>query len=343
MSIETREFGYYRGYRCDLITLKNSNGITAAVTNFGATLQSLYVPDRNGKLADVVLGYDTLEEYVNGDACFGGTIGRVANRIGGAKFTLNGIEYKLNANNKSNALHGGEFGYHKRVWTIETLSDGDAPSVMFGYTSPDGEEHFPGRLDIRVCYTLVENGLIIEYNARSDKDTVLNMTNHAYFNLKGEGDGDIFDHIVNINANQYTPLNEFQVPTGELTNVEGTPFDLRVPKPIREEMDNGRLPEGYDHNFVIGLDKQMREAARVVEPTTGRALIVKTNKPGVQFYIANALDEQKGKNGHIYGKFSGFCLESQFFPDSPNKPQFPSSVLKAGEEYHYTTQFIFDN
>lgn len=341
MSIECKEFGYWQGYRCHLVTLKNAKGLSAAFTDFGAAVQSLCVPDKDGKLADVVLGYDTLDEYVKGDSCHGATIGRYANRIGGAKFTLNGTEYKLTENDNGNSLHGGAFGYNKRLWTIESLDDGDAPSVTFGLTSPDGEEHFPGTVKLKVTFTLLENGLGIKYNAVSDKDTILNLTNHSYFNLKGEGEGDIKDHIVQINAPKYTPVDGVLIPTGVTAYVTGTAFDFREPKPVRADMDNGRLPDGYDHNFVLGDGKEMRTAAVVSEPATGRVMTVCTDKPAIQFYIGIGLKGETGKSGHKYDKYAGLCLESQYCPDSPNKPQFGSCVLKAGEEYCFTTTYTF--
>lgn len=341
MSVECKEFGYWQGYRCHLITLKNKNGWSAAFTDFGAAVQSLCVPDRDGSLADVVLGYDTLEEYVKGDSCHGATVGRYANRIGGAKFTLNGTEYSLTENDNGNCLHGGEFGYNKRLWTIESLDDGDEPAVTFALASPDGEEHFPGNVNIKVRFTLLKNGLSIKYNAVSDKDTVLNLTNHSYFNLKGEGKGDIKDHIVQINAQKYTPVDKVLIPAGVMAYVTGTAFDFQTPKRVREDMDNGRLPDGYDHNFVLGDGKEMRTAAVVSEPATGRVMTVCTDKPAIQFYIGIGLNGEKGKNKHKYKKYAGLCLESQFCPDSPNKPQFGSCVLKAGEEYCFTTTYTF--
>lgn len=339
--IECKEFGYWQGYRCHLVTLKNKNGLSAAFTDMGAAVQSLCVPDKDGKLADVVLGYDTLGEYVEGDSCHGATVGRYANRIGGAKFTLNGTEYSLTENDNGNCLHGGEFGYNKRLWTIESLDDGDEPAVTFALASPDGEEHFPGNVNIKVCFTLLKNGLSIKYNAVSDKDTVLNLTNHSYFNLKGEGEGDIKDHIVQINAAKYTPVDSLLIPTGVTAYVTGTAFDFQSPKRVGEDMDNGRLPDGYDHNFVLGEGKKMRTAAVVSEPATGRVMTVCTDKPAIQFYIGIGLKGETGKGGHRYGKYAGLCLESQFCPDSPNKPQFGSCVLKAGEEYCFTTIYTF--
>lgn len=341
MSAECKEFGYWRGYRCHLITLKNKNGFTASFTDFGAAIQSLYVPDKDGKAADVILGYDTLEEYVKGNSTHGATVGRYANRIGGAKFTLNGTEYSLTKNDNGNSLHGGEYGYNKRLWTIESINDGNEPSVTFGLTSPDGEEHFPGTVKMTVCFTLVKNGLSICYNAVSDNDTIFNLTNHSYFNLKGEGNGDIKDHIVQINAAKYTPVDSVLIPTGVMAYVTGTAFDFRTPKRVGEDMDNGRLPNGYDHNFVLGDDKKMRTAAVVSEPTSGRVMTVCTDKPAIQFYIGIGLNGESGKSGHKYDQYAGLCLESQFCPDTPNKPQFGSCVLKAGEKYNYTTTYTF--
>lgn len=342
MGVEFKEFGYFRGYRCELITLTNDKGMSASFTNFGAAVQSLFVPDKNGRSEDILLGYDTLEEYAEGGSCHGATVGRVANRIGGAKFTLNGKEYRLTANDGKNTLHGGNFGYNKRVWSIEGVEDGVSPSVTFGLVSPDGEEHFPGRLSLSARYTLKDNSLVIEYSAKAVSDTPVNLTNHAYFNLKGEGNGDIKDHIVRINARQYTPADEGLIPTGVLAYVTGTAFDFLSPKRVGEDMDNGRLPNGYDNNFVLGMTREMRTAAEVYEPHSGRVMTVSTDKPGLQFYIGIGLNGEHGKNGHIYNQYAGLCLESQFFPDSPNKPDFPSCIVKAGEEYRCVTVYSFD-
>ena len=343
MSVCVEEFGYFRGYRCMLITLKNKKGVSASFTNFGGAVVSLNVPDRNGELADVVLGYDSLREYVEGNSSHGALVGRYANRIGGAAFTIGGQEYKLSPNdNKVNHLHGGFFGYNKRVWTIDEVKDGDEPSVTFGYISPDGEEHYPAELKISVRYTLTEpSGLEISYTAVPNGDTVINLTNHSYFNLKGAGNGDILDHVVQINADKYTPVDELLIPTGQLAYVVGTAFDFLNPKPVREDMDNGWLSGGYDHNFFLGEPGVMRTAAEVYEPTTGRFMTVKTDKPAVQFYIGIGLNGERGKNGASYGRYAGLCLESQFCPDTPNKPQFPSCVYKAGEVYHFSTAYEF--
>lgn len=340
MSIERKEFGYFRGYRCELITLR-CKAMSASFTNYGAAVQSLCVPDKFGNSADILLGYDTLEQYVDGGSCHGATVGRFANRIGGAKFTLNGKEYRLTANENGNTLHSGAFGYNKRVWTIEDITDGEEPSVTFGLLSPDGEEHFPGTVKFTAKYTLTEDSLIVEYHGVTDADTPINMTNHSYFNLKGEGNGDIKDHIVTINARQYTPVDDQLIPTGVLAYVAGTPYDFLTPKRVGEDMDNGRLPNGYDNNFVLGSSREMRFAASVEEPQSGRIMTVETDKPGIQFYIGIGLNNESGKNGHVYNQYAGLCLESQFFPDSPNQKSFPSCIVKAGEEYSCKTIYKF--
>ncbi len=343
MSVNQTEFGFFRGYKCWLITLTNKNGMTARITNFGGALVGLDVPDKDGKLADVVLGYDSLEGYAEGNSSHGALVGRYANRIGGAKFTVGGKEYKLTANdNKVNHLHGGAFGYNKRVWTVDAICDGDEPSVTLGYISPDGEENYPATVKISVKYTVTaDNGLEIDYTAVPDADTVINLTNHAYFNLKGAGCGDIKDHIVQINADKYTPVDELLIPTGKVAYVHDTPFDFTAPKRVGEDMDNGRLPNGYDHNFVLGDTCEMRTAAEVYEPESGRVMTVTTDKPAIQFYIGIGLDGENGKNGANYNKYAGLCLESQFTPNSPNLPQFPSCVYKAGQTYHFTTTYRF--
>lgn len=343
MSISKREFGFFRGYKCWLFTLTNGNGMTARLTNFGGAVVGLDVPDKDGKFSDVVLGYDTLQEYVDGNSSHGALVGRYANRIGGAKFTVSGKEYKLAANdNKINHLHGGNYSFNKRVWTVEAMDCGDEPSVTFGYLSPDGEENYPGNLRITVKYTLTScNALKLDYRAVCDQDTVINLTNHSYFNLKGAGNGDIKDHVVQINAENYTPVDALLIPTGEIAPVAGTAFDFRTPKLVRQDMDNGKLPNGYDHNFVLGEPGVMRSAAEVYEPQSGRVMTVLTDKPAVQFYIGIGLDGENGKGGSKYNKYAGLCLESQFCPDSPNKPQFASSVYMAGQQYRFTTVYRF--
>ena len=343
MSITKAEYGYFHGYKCWLFTLTNKNGVTAKLTNFGGAVVSLDVPGRDGKMADVVLGYDTLQEYIDGGSTHGALVGRYANRIGKAKINVSGVEYQLSQNdNEVNHLHGGFYGYNKRVWTVDAVNGSDEPSVTFGYISPDGEENFPGTLKIAVKYTLTaNNALVIDYTAVSDADTIINLTNHSYFNLKGAGNGDIKDHVVQINSDKYTPVDELLIPTGKLAYVTGTAFDFTAPKRVGEDMDNGRLPDGYDHNFVLGNPGVMRTAAEVYEPESGRVMTVKTDKPAIQFYIGIGLKGETGKGGATYGKYAGLCLESQYSPDTPNQPQFPSCVFKAGETYHFTTSYEF--
>lgn len=340
MSIEIKEFGYYRGYRCDVIKLTNGK-MSVELTNFGAAVKSLCVPDKDGNVSDILLGYDTLEQYAEGNSCHGATVGRVANRIGGARFTLNGTEHKLTANDNGNTLHSGIFGFNKRVWIVSEVHFGGEPSVTFNRTSPDGEEHFPGTVKLSAKYTLTADSLIIEYSGVPDKDTPINITNHSYFNLKGEGNGDVKDHIVQINAKQYTPVDGQLIPTGIIAYTAGTPFDFLSPKRVGEDMDNGRLPAGYDNNFVLGMTREMRTAAEVYEPSSGRVMTVETDKPGVQFYIGCGLNGERGKNGHVYNQFAGLCLESQFFPDSVNKKNFPNCIVKAGQEYSCKTVYRF--
>ncbi len=347
MSITKTEFGFFRGYKCYLFSLTNKNGMNAKLTNFGGAVVGLNVAGRDGSFADVVLGYDTLEQYVEGNSTHGALVGRYANRIGGAKITVSGKEYQLSKNdNKVNHLHGGFFGYNKRVWTVEDVCDAEEPSVTFGYVSPDGEENFPGTLTIKVKYTLTNaNGLAIEYTAVSDADTVINLTNHSYFNLKGEGNGDIKDHVVRLAAEAYTPVDSLLIPTGEIAPVEGTAFDFRTAKPVRRDMDNGLLPVGYDHNFVLGKPGEMRVAAEVYEPESGRVMTVRTDKPAIQLYIGIGLNGETGKGGKKYNQYAGLCLESQFCPDTPNRPEFMekygSCTYKAGEIYHFTTVYEF--
>ena len=342
MSTEKTVWGSFDGKECYLITLKNKD-MTAKLTNYGGALVNLFVPDKNGKAEDVILGYDTLEGYLNGTSCQGALIGRYANRIGGAKFTLNGTEYKLAGNdNVVNHLHGGNVGFNKKVWTVKEVGEKENPYVVFSYTSVDGEENYPGTVVLEVTYTLTEDALEINYMAVSDKDTIMNFTNHTYFNLAGFGADKILNHVATIYADKYTPVDNLLIPTGEIADVAGTPFDFTSPKRIGEDMDTGRLPGGYDHNYILGETIEMRKAAEVYEPDSGRVMTTYTDKPAIQFYIGGGLSGETGKQGTIIGKNQGFCLESQYFPDSPNKPQFkPSCVYKAGQVYNFTTKYQF--
>jgi aldose 1-epimerase len=327
-----------------LYTLTNRRGIEARVMNYGAILVSLKTPDRAGRPADVTLGYDSLDEYLKQNPFFGAVVGRYANRIGKARFTLHGIEYKLPANNGPNCLHGGLRGFDKRVWK-EVASKPE--SLELSYESVDGEEGFPGKLTTRVTYTLTgANELRLDYHAAAAQDTVLNLTNHSYFNLSGEGSGNILGHSVRILADRFTPTDAGQIPTGELRPVAGTPLDFRIPQLIGARIDvddeSIRIGKGYDHNFVLdGVAGTVRLCARVDDPRSGRVMEVLTSEPGVQFYTANNLNGVRGKGDKIYVRRSAFCLETQHFPDSPNQPKFPSTVLRAGKSYRSTTIYRF--
>jgi aldose 1-epimerase len=335
-----------KGEAIVLYTLTNAHGMTARVTNFGGILVSLLVPGRDGKLADVVLGFDTFEQYLNTKRYYGATVGRYANRIGHAKFQLDGKTYTLAKNNGENSLHGGIHGFHKAVWKHR----GIAPeSVEFSYHSPDGEEGFPGNMDVTVRYTVTpDNQLRIEYSATTDKDTVVNFTNHSFFNLAGEGSGSIVRHVAQIDASRFTPVDSGLIPTGELRPVAGTPFDFRKPIPIGTHIDADdpeiKLATGYDHNWVLDHyhagQKEPAVAATVYEPDSGRTMEVLTTEPGMQFFTTNTL-EDTGKQGHRYGPRSAFCMETQHFPDSPNRPEFPTTVLHPGQQFHSTTIYRF--
>jgi aldose 1-epimerase len=341
-------FGTTRdGQAVDLYTLTNHAGMQVAITNYGGRVVSILVPDRHGEKADVVLGFDNLEGYLGNNPFFGALVGRYANRIGNARFVLDGVTYKLAQNDGPNTLHGGLKGFDKVVWKARQLSQ-DHPALELTYTSKDGEEGYPGNLAVTVVYTLTEaNELRIDYAATTDKDTVLNLTNHSYFNLAGQGSGDILKHELTIKADRFTPVDATLIPTGELRPVKDTPLDFRRPALIgaRIEQDNEQLKfgRGYDHNFVVNRRGDgLALAARVVEQASGRVLEVLTTQPGVQFYSGNFLDGSvRGKGGTAYGRRSAFCLETQHFPDSPNKPQFPSSELKPGQTYHQTTVYRF--
>lgn len=336
------------GRAVEIFTLRNKSGVEARITNYGGIVVSLKTPDRAGKLDDIVLGFDSLDGYLGEHPYFGAIVGRYGNRIAKGRFTLNGVEYKLAQNNGENALHGGIKGFDKAVWTAkETTVDG-APAVEMSYLSKDGEEGYPGNLSATVTYSLNDrNELRIDYRATTDKDTVVNLTNHSYFNLAGQGEGDILNHVMTINAARFTPVDAGLIPTGELRPVDGTPFDFRTPTAIGARIDGKDEQlirgKGYDHNFVLdGTPDQLSLAARVTEPKSGRILEVLTTQPGVQFYTGNFLDGSiRGKGGKAYKFRYGFCLETQHFPDSPNQPSFPSAVLKAGDKYQTTTVFRF--
>ena len=341
------------GTSVELFTLKNASGAEVRVTNYGGIVTAIKVPDRNGKLDDVVLGYDSLDGYIKNPTYFGAVIGRYANRIGKAQFKLDGKTYKLAANNGANTLHGGIKGFDKDVWQADPFEKPGSVGVVLTYTSPDGEEGYPGTLATRVTYTFTDaNELIADYTATTDKPTVLNLTNHSYFNLAGEGSGDVLGHQLTINADRYTPADATLIPRGELASVAGTPLDFRTSTAIGAHIDADdpllKLALGYDHNFVINRqaavnkDNDLAPAARVEEPKTGRILEVSTTEPGVQLYTANHLDGSLiGKAGHAYGKRSAFCLETQHYPDSPNKPSFPPATLRPGETFHSQTVYAF--
>ena len=343
MSIRKESFGQTTdGKRVDLYTLTNANGLRARITNYGAILVSLEVPDRHGRLADITLGYDTLDGYIKRGSFFGATVGRYANRIGGARFVLNGIEYKLAANNKPNHIHGGRKGFDKVVWDAKELRTTDAVAVELAYLSKDGEEGYPGNLDCTVTYTLTNNDeLKISYRAKTDKTTVVNLTNHSYYNLAGQGTGDILGHELMLNAEQYTVVDEGLIPTGEIRSVKDSPLDFTSPMSIGSRID--QVGKGYDHNYVLNSGGGgLALCARVYEPTSGRVMEVYTTEPGVQLYTGNFLNGSiTGKDGRVYNKHYGFCLETQHFPDSPNKPHFPSTVLNPGQKYTTLTVHKF--
>ncbi|MGB6431387.1 MAG: aldose epimerase family protein [Candidatus Acidiferrales bacterium] len=330
--------------------LTNEKGVQAVVISYGATLVSLKVPDRNGKIADVVLGYDTLDGYEQGASYFGGTIGRYGNRIAGGQFTLDGTAFQVPKNDGPNSLHGGTIGFNKRVWTAVDRSRADAEVLELSYTSPDGEEGYPGTLKVKVTYTLPadSNELRIDYLATTDKDTVLNLTNHSYFNLTGDPSQTILDHQLLLHALKFTPVDSTLIPTGEERAVQGTPFDFTKPTAIgaRINQDDEQLKfgKGYDHNWVLEKTAGggLQLAAEVFEPTSGRVLEILTTEPGIQFYSGNFLDgTARGKGGQLYAYRTGLALETQHFPDSPNHPNFPSTELKPGQTYRSTTVLRF--
>lgn len=324
--------------------LENSKGMKAGVINYGAILVNLLVPDKAGKIDDVVLGYDTLEPYFKNGSFFGATVGPNANRIGGAAFEIDGVKYQLDVNDGVNNLHSHmELGYHKWVWDVE---EGDN-SIIFSIEDKDGNMGFPGNKKIQVIYTVTEdNELKIQYLGSSDKKTILNMTNHTYFNLAGHDNGKIYDHVLTLNASCYTPIVPGAIPTGEIAKVAGTPFDFTKAKRIGEEIDVDneqlKMTGGYDHNWVIdGADGSLKKFAEVTEPTSGRIMEAYTDLPGVQFYAGNSVEPHTGKADVLYEKRSGLCLETQYYPDTANKPQFPSAVFGPDRAYDTTTVYKF--
>ncbi len=348
MPLQQQRFGYTSsGAEVHLFTLTNRQGVTVTLMSYGAAVVSILTPDRAGVTADIALGFDSFDGYLDParNSYFGCVVGRYANRIAGGQFTLNGVTYQLATNENSNHLHGGLRGFDKVVWDFAVAEADGAASVAFSYLSPDGEENYPGNLRVDVTYTLTDaNALRIYYRARSDKDTILNLTNHTYFNLSGANS--ILDHELLINADAFTPINAQHLPTGEIRPVAGTPFDFRQPTPIGARIhqpdEQLQLGSGYDHNFVVnGAPGELRLAAIAHDPASGRVLEVHTTEPGVQLYTGNFLNGAVGKGGRRYGRHAGFCLETQHFPDSPHHPHFPSVVLRAGDLFESRTDFVF--
>ena len=336
------------GENVDIYTLRNRNGVETQITNYGAIVVSLKVPDRKGAMGDVVLGFSDFDQYLKNDPYFGAIIGRYGNRIAKGRFKLDGAEYTLAVNNGENHLHGGIKGFDKVVWTGRQLTTKAGPAVVLTYLSKDGEEGYPGNLRVRVTYRLThQNDLRIDYVATTDKATVINLTHHSYFNLLGEGNDDILNHRVRINANRFLPTDAGSIPTGELRSVIGTPFDFLKFTPIGERInqDNEQLElgNGYDHTWIInGRPGTLRFAAAAHEPSTGRMMEVWTTEPGMQFYTGNFLDGTlTGKAGKPYPRRSGFCFETQHYPDAPNQPSFPTTTLRPGATYRSTTIYKF--
>ena len=335
------------GTAVDLYTLTNANGMQAGIITYGGTVISLTAPDRAGKFSDVVLGMDDLAGYMKGTAYFGALIGRYGNRIGHHQFVLNGQTHALADNNNSATLHGGISGFDKKVWRAKPGSSPDGPTLELNYVSKDGEEGFPGTLTTKVVYTLSnKNQLDIDYTATTDKPTVVNLTNHSYFNLAGPGSGDVLSHEVMIAADKFTPVDEVLIPTGELKDVKGTPFDFTTSTAIGARINQPdqqlKFGRGYDHNWVLNKGAGgLTKAAEVHEPTTGRVMEVWTTEPGLQFYTGNFLDGTLKGHGKSFDLRGGFCMETQHYPDSPNKPSFPTTELKPGQTYHTATSYRF--
>jgi len=339
-NITAEPWGQVDGQPVQRYTLRNANGLTMKVTNYGCIITELHTPDRKGDFADIVLGFNTLDQYLAGHPYFGCIAGRYANRIAGGKLPVGDQTYQLATNNGPNHLHGGDKGFDKRVWNAAPMNTAEGPAVQFTRVSPDGEENYPGRLTVTVTYTLTnDNELKTEMTAETDALTVVNLAQHTYWNLGGHSSGTIRDHVVEINADRYTPVNDTLIPTGQRAEVAGTPFDFREPKPIGKDLLRvDAEPAGYDHNFVINGDAfALRHVATVVDPDSGRKMELRANQPGCQLYTGNFLDGSiTGKGGSVYNKHDGFCLETQFHPDSPHNTHWPSPYLKPGETYRHT-------
>ena len=345
-SITKAEFGRLPdGQLADLYTLTNKNGLIMKVTNYGGTVTALSIPDKNGSLTDIVLGFDDIKGYLKATAYFGAIVGRYGNRIAKGKFEIDGATYTLAKNNGPNTLHGGIIGFDKVIWEATEVNDATGVGLKLHHLSKDGDEGFPGNLYVIVTYMLTNaNEFRIAYEATTDKATPLNLTQHSYFNLAGAGNGDVLGHQVMIDAQRYTVVDSMLIPTGELRDVKGTPFDFTQPQAIGAKINElGGKPVGYDHNYVLNSGgTKLALAARAMEPASGRVMEVYTDQPGVQFYTGNFLDGTiTGKKGKVYKQYYGFCFETQKFPDSPNQPTFPNSVLKPGETYKSTTIYKF--
>ena len=337
--ITKQDWGEYDGKKVYLFTLQNDNGTTVTISNYGGTVTSFVTPDKNGKKSSIIIGFDSLHSYLQHPPYFGALIGRYGNRIGNAKFTLDSTTYKLAANNGKNHLHGGLKGFDKVVWDA-TIPNDSIPSLTLKYLSKDGEEGYPGNLQVTVQYTLTDDdGLKIEYSGETDKATPINLTNHSYFNLTGDVSNTILNHKLMIDADYYTPVDTSLIPTGEIKSVKGTPFDFTSPKLIGRDIDS--VKGGYDHNWVLNKkDTSLQKVAELSDSISGRSLEVYTTQPGLQFYTGNFLDGTFiNRYGKLIAKHSALCLETQHFPDSPNKPNFPSTILKPGEVYHTVTVY----
>jgi aldose 1-epimerase len=343
MELQRKPFGNTPdGTAVDVFTLANSAGIKARVITYGCIITSVQTPDRNGKIAEITLGFDSLEGYLAGHPYFGALVGRFANRIAAGRFELDGRRYTLACNEKGeNHLHGGKVGFDKRVWKAGEIREKDTVGVRFSYTSPDGEEGYPGELEVTVAYSLNEaNELSFDYRARTTKATPINLTNHTYWNLSGPGSGQVYAHLLSLNCSRYVPANEQLIPTGEVLSVEDTPLDFREQKAIGRDID--QLPAGYDHCFIADREgKGPAPIARLLDPASGRGFELSTTKPAVQLYTGNFLDGIRGAGGATFDKHGALCLETEYYPDAVNHPGFPSAVLRPGETYHHTTVHRF--